>query len=473
MTVTTHAPLDLRHLFRDGHAEAAAVHAALHIGLIEAVTPGASTTRVAQRCGATATATEVLLRVLRVGAVVTGDSERGWTCGPDITDATRAEALRAARAAAVGWADLGAPGAHDEFAAVPGPPVTDPGPEWLLDRAWWGHVRTRAASAAAEMGVFAALAGGPMPAAALAEHTGAPIGDLMPVLVALSRVGVLVEAADGIAAAPALAAALSARRGVEAVELGAALAHEYWTPLGGLADAVRTGALTLDLHDPDVAGRYYGRLARYNSLSFPGYFRVSRAVATAVSAARADVATIVDAGAGSGVWGVAFAAVVPGATVTFLDREQVLAQARRNAEKLGIADRAAFTPVDLTTGELGDGTADLLTLGQVCHTQPRTELPALLRRCARALRPGGVLVLAELILDADETKPVPYLHFAVKELISTGGEVFGFPGYADLVRDAGFGDLRWFRIDGLDVLLAVRGCDGVLPDTVPGAERLA
>jgi ubiquinone/menaquinone biosynthesis C-methylase UbiE len=420
----------------------------------------------------------VLLRVLRIRAATDGSDSVGWRLGGDLDATVVALVQQASAQAAASWAELdtattairaGTGAAAALFSGVPGPPSQRGGANWLLDCARWGHVRTRLASVAAELGVFTALADGPMPATRLVDMLGVAANELAPILAALVRMTVLTEIEAGYQPAEEIRAMFAMRHGTEALVLGAELAHVYWQPLGRLEHVARTGELSLDLHDPQVSTRFYGGLARYNMLSFPGYFRVVRPVATVLASALSDSSAVLDVGAGSGVWGSAFAVTMPDSRVTFLDRAQVLAQAKENAKRLGFIDRAAFTPIDLSAQEFGDGTADVLTLGQVCHALPRSELPTLLARCGRALRPGGVLVLADLILGADHVGPNSYLHFAVKELVSTGGEILSYADYYELLRQAGFTEPKWFRFDGLDVMLATWGSRGELPVKVPGA----
>jgi SAM-dependent methyltransferase len=463
---------EVSYLLKDAHAEAAAVHAATDLGLLDEIVaaPGIRLPSLAERCGVTEYAARVLTQVLRIGGGVHRADGGGLHAHPRLDAGTlRAQAERAAAhwAALGGLTDRLRDGDAAELAELPGPPAREPGADWLVDRARWGHLRMRIVGAAAELGVLAALADSPLRTDEVAARVDVPGSAVARLLEALHRMGLTVHTGERHTLGSALTGVLRHPRGADALLLGAQLAQEFWPALGRLTRTARTGELTLDLQDPTISSRYYLRLARYNSLLFRSYLGLASAVARSLADRAPAAARIVDVGAGSGVWGIAFARAWPGSSVTFLDRERVLAQSRANAQRSGIVERSRFAPVDLASDPLGTGEADVLVLGQICHTQPVATLPDLLQRCAAALRPDGVLVLADMVLDRTGTGPVPYLYFAVKELVATAGAILDLTEYRDLLAKAGFERAPLYRFDGLDVLLAAR--DGsAMPSTVDG-----
>jgi SAM-dependent methyltransferase len=470
---------DVSYLLKDAHAEAAAVHASARVGLIDDIVaaPGRHLGTLAERCGITPYAARVLTQVLRIGGGVRRDDAGGLHPGPGLDRGLAGQLRTESARAAEQWADLGdlaaglRAGANSAIGAIgdlPGPPSAERGGAWLLDRARWGHLRTRILGAAAELGILTVLADDPLRAETVAERAGVPRDAAAGVLDALLRMGFSTHSGEWHALGDRLAGVLRHPRGGDALLLGAQLAHEFWPALGHLTHTARTGELTLDLQDDAVASRYYLRLARYNSLLFPSYLGMASAVATALASSAPATGRVVDVGAGSGVWGIAFGRAWPRSSVLFLDRPRVLAQSQANVRRVGIGERSRFAAADLATDPLGTtGDADAVILGQICHTQPVATLPDLLERCAAALRPGGVLVLADMVLDRTGNGPVPYLHFAVKELVATAGAILDLDEYRDLLTKAGFIRAPLYRFPGLDVLLATR--DGAaLPSTVDG-----
>lgn len=428
---------------KNSHAESAALHAALRIGLLRTIVddPGVTVDACADRCGISRDAAIVLTRVLRLGGVVHGPELRA---AQDVTTAVVEEARAAADREAARWPSLADPAAvlTDELLARLRPEADEPGATWLMDRVTTGHLRNRAVAAAVDSGALFSLADGGTCAPELKE--------------ALERLEI-----------GALTQLLSTDRARSALKIAGELAQRFWPALGRFADVARTGALALDLHDEPTATSFYRLLARYNSLVFPAYFRQAAAVAAGLRGGR-----VLDVGAGSGVWGAAFAREWPDAEVGFLDRAQVLDEARRNARRLGVSDRTWFAETDLAEDGFGEDVADVLVLGQICHTQPSSALPGLFAKCATALRHDGVLVVADMALDASEISPAGYVHFGIKEFVSTAGMILTIDEYAGLLADAGFATLRCHRFSGLDVFLASKNPRVSLPASLPGSERL-
>ena len=340
------------------------------------------------------------------------------------------------------------------WADIPPAPADTTGPVWALDTIRYGYLRCRALSAAVELGLLTALREGPRSASGFdIDTSGAQLA-----LDTLHRLGICERDGDDYRLGTAAATLFGSPRAASAFYLAAGLAHDFWSALGAMDEVARTGELAFDLQDPVAASRYYLRLARYNSLVFPGYLRLAETVATAVDGqiGKPD-ATIVDVGTGSAVWAAAFARTWPSSRVHLLDRAPVLAQARANMTRLGVADRATFAEIDLISDEFGDGSADVLILGQICHTQPEATLPGLFRRCAAALRPGGVLLLGDSVLENSGIAPAGYLDFALKELVGTGGGILTDAEYRELLAQAGFTDVTLRRFPELDVFVAVVG----------------
>ena len=72
-----------------------------------------------------------------------------------------------------------------------------------------------------------------------------------------------------------------------------------------------------------------------------------------------------------------------------------LADGAQEAERLGVANKAEFCNLDIQSTELEDNAYDVITFIASLHHM--TDLDPVLRKCARALAPGGVLWAAEYI----------------------------------------------------------------------------
>jgi tRNA1(Val) A37 N6-methylase TrmN6 len=124
--------------------------------------------------------------------------------------------------------------------------------------------------------------------------------------------------------------------------------------------------------------------------------------------------TVIDAGAGVGVVGLAIARRVPGSHVVLMEREPAYAElAARNIERNVLSDRVRVIVGDVThigpPEDLANGADHVVSnppyqvegrgrrpddpLKASAHEMPAGNLEAWLRFCARATRPGGRLTL--------------------------------------------------------------------------------
>ncbi|MEU4565154.1 class I SAM-dependent methyltransferase [Micromonospora sp. NPDC023956] len=109
----------------------------------------------------------------------------------------------------------------------------------------------------------------------------------------------------------------------------------------------------------------------------------------------ADRPRIVDLGAGSGTASLALARELPGATVTAVDiAPEMLAHLRGRADAAGLGDRIRTVEADLDQPWPDLGPTDLIWAASSMHhmADPADALAS----AFAALRPGGLLVIAEL-----------------------------------------------------------------------------
>jgi SAM-dependent methyltransferase len=104
---------------------------------------------------------------------------------------------------------------------------------------------------------------------------------------------------------------------------------------------------------------------------------------------------VVDLGCGAGQLALLLAWSQPGRSVTALDRDwDRVARARRAADKAGGEANVRFLVSDVRTAPVPGCRAALLI--DVLHSLARHEQDDLLRRTARSLEPGGVMLVREV-----------------------------------------------------------------------------
>ena len=130
----------------------------------------------------------------------------------------------------------------------------------------------------------------------------------------------------------------------------------------------------------------------------PGMPRLEAAIGATVEAVRnGPPRRVLDLGGGPGLTAERMAARWPGAEVTLVDIDPVLlALARAGTSTVAVLE--ADLNDDAWLPPAGDG-YDLITAVMTVHYLPPTRIRALYRRARRALAPGGLLVVADLMPD--------------------------------------------------------------------------
>jgi ubiquinone/menaquinone biosynthesis C-methylase UbiE len=166
-----------------------------------------------------------------------------------------------------------------------------------------------------------------------------------------------------------------------------------------------------------------------------------------------DAKRMLDVGGGSGAFSIAFAKAFPALRSEILDLGAVVPMAEDYIREAGLQDRVRVRPGDMRTAEFGQN-FDLVLLSAVCHMFSEDENRSLIQRCARALVPGGRLVIREFILQEDRTAPPFAALFALNMLVGTEhGNTYTEGQYRTWMQEAGFGTITRADPEG-DVLVA-------------------
>jgi ubiquinone/menaquinone biosynthesis C-methylase UbiE len=186
----------------------------------------------------------------------------------------------------------------------------------------------------------------------------------------------------------------------------------------------------------------------------PMSFHVARELAAHLNLAAADrPVSVLDLAAGSGVWGIALAQSSSQVRVTAVDWPGVIPVTRATVTRFGVVDRFTFSEGDLQQADFGSG-HNLATLGHILHSEGIDRSKALLAKTFHALAPGGTIVIAEFLVNADRTGPVGGLIFGVNMLVNTDcGDTFSFEEISSWLLEAGFVDPRTIDTHGPSPLI--------------------
>ena len=227
----------------------------------------------------------------------------------------------------------------------------------------------------------------------------------------------------------------------------------------GVSEVVRTGQLPRTDQNAADAGDFFSQLVNPLYVSSRS---TSTVAARVLCDGRPQGLRVLDIGAGSGVWSLAIARRDPQARVTAVDWPEVIERSTKQfARREGVEDRYHYLPGDLRQVDLGQSQYDVALLGYVCHGQGASRTRALLARIHRALRPGGQLLIAELLADDQRKTAFMPLMFAVLMLAETEeGDTFTLREYRGWLQDAGFQDIHTVDADVSSPLILAKKSQG-------------
>lgn len=298
----------------------------------------------------------------------------------------------------------------------------------LVDLAWQGRA-ARLVQAAHGVGLFARLGQGPVTAAEAAGNLGLDAGAVGRALIALAAMDLAARRGDTWHLAPRAEATLLPDA---PCYQGHTLAHgaqvwPFWSDLEASL-AGRTGGWVFSAEgSPRMRSHRDFILAMHN---------MAMAGRAAELADRVDLAgrrTLMDVGGGPGSYAMALCERNPGLTATVLDLPETLEIAREVIARLGMADRVRTVAGDWDTSEFGQGN-DVVLLSSIMHG-PTSGAEMKLAKARRSLVDGGLLIVQDFLLDADETGPL------IPALFNIMVGAFSVTQMTDRVAAAGFREI--------------------------------
>lgn len=164
---------------------------------------------------------------------------------------------------------------------------------------------------------------------------------------------------------------------------------------------------------------------------------------------------LVDLGGATGHLAVAACEAYPELRATVLDLPRIEPFARPYIEASPAAERVHFVGGDFFEQDLPKG--DLYALGRILHDWSEPKIAALLQKIHRSLPPGGGLLVAETLLNDDESGPVSSLMQDLNMLVCTDGRERTPAEYRALLEAASFRDVQFHRTGlPLDAIFAIK-----------------
>jgi ubiquinone/menaquinone biosynthesis C-methylase UbiE len=307
-------------------------------------------------------------------------------------------------------------------------------------------------SAAAGNKVFDALENGAKTAEEVAKKTGASPRALRILMNALVGLDLLKKDRRGrYSLTPESAAFLISERPGSHAGFFGTIAPQLISRWLRLTDIVREGRPAVAVNQETEGTEFFSQLVEN---IIPMSYPAAQKLADHLKIAKTKNETrVLDLAAGSGIWGIALAQKSPRIRVSAVDWAGMIPTTKRITEKFGVHDRFNFVEGDLSQANFGMG-YDVAILGHILHSEGEDRSRQLLKKTFRSLKPGGVIAIAEWLVNNERTEPTHALMFAVQMLVnSEKGDTFSFNEIKNWLEDAGFKKVRKLDAPGPSPLI--------------------
>lgn len=208
-----------------------------------------------------------------------------------------------------------------------------------------------------------------------------------------------------------------------------------------LTEVIRTGEPVERLDTPSVASAVFRKLIHQIHIEHEP--RARRLAAILLGDAPQPALRVLDVAAGSGVWGIALARASEAVRVTAHDRPEILPTTKEYVDRCGLTNGFDYLPGDLCSANFGVGIFDIAIVGNIVHWEGEAASCDLFHKLYRAIRPGGRIVVIDMIPDDDRTGPTFALMFALNTLLFTQlGDTYTLHEYEAWLSEAGFNGLE-------------------------------
>lgn len=308
----------------------------------------------------------------------------------------------------------------------------NPAPIMALSTAYWG---SRTLLTANRLGLFDALAEGPLSAAEVAARLG--LDERMTGLFLNACVGLrLCDRTGERYANTAASACFLTSNGPASLRNSISFMDDLYATWGQLETALRSGAPVKD------AAVYLGSdAAQTRHFVYSMHER-----ATAIGRSLPDLVDLrgrrrmLDVGGGPGTFSALLTARYPGLRSDVLELAGVASVAEEILAETGAAQRVTLRRGDYHTTDFGSG-YDVVLMCGMFHRESEEGCRRLIGKACECLVPGGLLVVSDVFTDAGGAVPEFAALFGITMMLTaTDGGVHADADVAEWMRGAGFVD---------------------------------
>lgn len=156
---------------------------------------------------------------------------------------------------------------------------------------------------------------------------------------------------------------------------------------------------------------------------------------------------LLDLGGGPGTYAIHFCKKHPELTVVIFDLPATRPFAEGTVQKFGLAERISFMAGDVTSDNLGEN-YDVVWISHLLHSEDPASSAAIVDRAAKVLKPGGIMLIQEFILDDTKNGPLFPALFSLNMLINTPtGQSYSYNEISSMMLAAGLRDIKRVAIE--------------------------
>jgi len=151
---------------------------------------------------------------------------------------------------------------------------------------------------------------------------------------------------------------------------------------------------------------------------------------------------LLDIAGGSGIYACSLVAHHPHLRATVFEKNPVDAIATRCIANRGFADRVSVAVGDMFAESL-PADCDIHLFSNVLHDWDEPQVQLLIAKSFTALRPGGLLLIHDMHINADKTGPLPVAAYSAMLMTITEGKCYAVEEINSCLAQAGFADLAF------------------------------
>lgn len=154
---------------------------------------------------------------------------------------------------------------------------------------------------------------------------------------------------------------------------------------------------------------------------------------------------LLDLGGGPGTYAIHYCLKNPNLKAKIFDLPTTKPFAEKTINKFGLKDRIDFIPGDYLIDPI-PGSYDVAWLSHILHGEGPDDCQQIINKTTAALKPGGMILIHEFILDNTMDKPLFPALFSINMLIGTSeGRSYTEKQLADMLEKAGVKEVK--RLD--------------------------